>query len=122
MVDIPPAVTITSQAANTDFTVPATIAITATASDDDTDGSVTNLAFFADGTRIGQLTNPPYTFLWSGALPGIYDLTAQATDNRGLSTLSSPVTIFVITTGGVLTGCVAAVQSGSVVDLTSAGT
>jgi hypothetical protein len=120
VVDIPPAVAITNLAYATDFTLPTNIPVTAIASD--VVGAVTNVAFFVDGSQIGQLTNQPYTFTWAGATPGIYDLTARATDNYGLSTLSSPVLVFVTTTGGALTGSVSAVTSASVVDLTAEGT
>src|SRR5207247_7521822 len=51
---------------------------------------------------------------------GHYVLTAKATDNQGGVSTSAPVDIFVNTSGGTLTGSVAA--SPTSVDLSTAGT
>lgn len=88
-----PSVAITAPAAGTSFSVPATIAIVATASD--SDGSVTRVDFYQGSTLIGTRTAAPYTLTWSAVATGSYTLTAKATDNAGASTTSAaiPVTV-----------------------------
>jgi Subtilase family/Bacterial Ig domain/Fervidolysin N-terminal prodomain/F5/8 type C domain len=89
--DIPPTVAITSPADGTGFTAPATVPVTATASD--SDGSVQKVDFYANGTLIGTAAASPYAMTWSNVLAGSYTLTAVATDNLGVTTTSAPVTI-----------------------------
>jgi hypothetical protein len=88
-----PTVAITSPSQGANFTAPANITLTATASD--SDGSVARVDFLRDGTLLGSDTTSPYSFAWSGVATGTYTLTAQAIDNRGAVTLSSPVVISV---------------------------
>jgi glucose/arabinose dehydrogenase len=90
--DVPPNVAITSPTNSASFTAPANVAITASASD--SDGSVTNVAFFDGVTFLGQTNNTPYTITASLAA-GLHALTAVATDNGGLSTTSTVVNIAV---------------------------
>lgn len=87
--NVPPAVRITSPVANATFTAPATISIVADASD--SDGSISSVEFFANGTRVGIRTAAPWTFTWSGVGAGSYSLTARATDNLGATTTSAAV-------------------------------
>ena len=91
-----PLVTITSPGDGESLfveTVPAVLPITAMASD--LDGTIAKVEFFADATKLGEITNSPYTLLWSNVSSGSYQLTAIATDNAGATTLSAPVTITV---------------------------
>jgi glucose/arabinose dehydrogenase len=88
----PPTVTITSPTNGASFTSPANVPITANAND--SDGSVTNVAFFDGGTFLGGTNNPPYTVTASLAT-GAHALTAVATDNLGLSTTSTVVNVTV---------------------------
>jgi chitinase len=97
-----PTVNITSPANNASFTAPATIAITASASD--ADGSVSKVEFYNGTTKLGESTASPYTYTWSNVPNGTYPLTAKATDNKGAVTTSGAVTVVVGTTGGG-TGC-----------------
>lgn len=83
-----PAVSIVSPTNGTVFPQQNIVSITAQASDPD--GSVTNLAFFANGLLIGRTISTPYTLNWTNVTQGDYDLTALATDNRGESTTSAP--------------------------------
>jgi hypothetical protein len=119
IVNPPPAVSITSPTEDANFTVPNSIPITASATDND---SITNLEFFANGFKLGELTNSPLEFLWIGASTGLHELTARATDNYGVSRMSAPVLIFVTTTGGALAANNAVVTAGATVDLTAEGT
>jgi glucose/arabinose dehydrogenase len=92
--NIPPSVTITNPLDGASFTAPAIVPITATAQD--SDGSVTNVAFFDGSTFLGGTNNTPYTVTVTLA-SGSHALTAVATDNLGLSTTSSVVNVSVIT-------------------------
>ena len=89
----PPTVALTSPMGGAAYLAPATIALAATASDND--GSIAKVDFFAGATLIGTATAAPYTVNWSGVPAGTYALTARATDNLGASTTSSAVTVTV---------------------------
>ena len=88
----PPTVAITSPTNGAFFTSPANVSITATAND--SDGSVTNVAFFDGVTFLGGTNNTPYTVTANLAV-GPHALTAVATDNLGLSTTSTVVNVTV---------------------------
>jgi hypothetical protein len=88
--NIPPYVQITSPADNS-IVHAGDLVIRATAWD--SDGNVTNVAFFEDGTKLGDSASPPYEFVWSDVDPGQYVLTASANDNEGLSVTSAAVRI-----------------------------
>jgi chitinase len=93
-----PAVNITSPAANASFNAPASITITANASD--ADGTVTKVEFFNGATKLGQATAAPYSYTWTNVAAGTYSLTAVATDNGGAVSTSSAVSVTVNGTGG----------------------
>lgn len=76
-----PAISITSPAAGSSYTTPASISITANASD--IDGSISKVEFFNGSTKLGETTTAPYTFSWSGMNAGSYTIKAVATDDRG---------------------------------------
>jgi hypothetical protein len=88
-----PAVSITSPANGSTFTTPATISITASASDPD--GSVARVQFYAGSTLVGTVTSGAAAVTWSGMAAGTYSLTAVATDDAGLKTTSAPVSVTV---------------------------
>jgi hypothetical protein len=90
--NVPPTVAITSPTNGASFTSPANVPITASAND--SDGSVTNVAFFDGGTFLGGTNNTPYTVTASLATSA-HALTAVATDNLGLSTTSTVVNVMV---------------------------
>src|SRR4051794_6373009 len=89
----PPTVTITSPANGTTFNSPATIAISANASD--VDGTVTRIDFFAGGTLLGTDNTAPFTFTWSNVGAGTYSITARATDDKSARTTSTAVNVTV---------------------------
>lgn len=89
----PPAVSITAPAAGDVFTAPATVAVSASASDPD--GTVARVEFFLGTTLIGADASPPYTATASGVAAGTYTLTARAIDDGGAVRTSAPVTITV---------------------------
>jgi hypothetical protein len=73
------------------LTDPVALLLAATATD--SDGTVPKVEFYADATRLGQVTTSPYTMLWTIPTSGTYQLTATATDNQGAMTVSAPVWI-----------------------------
>jgi hypothetical protein len=94
-----PSVSITSPASNASFTAPATVNITASASD--ADGSIAKVEFYNGSTKLGEDASSPYTYSWTNVAAGSYSLTAKATDNAGAVTTSATVVIVVNgTTGG----------------------
>jgi hypothetical protein len=82
-----PVVSLLAPASGTVYTAPATIAVSAAASD--SDGTVTQVLFYAGTTLIGSDTTSPYAITWSNVAPGTYWLTAVARDNAGVSTTSA---------------------------------
>lgn len=89
----PPTVALLTPAAGASFAAPATIELSASASDPD--GSIARVEFFSGATLLGSRTAPPFTYTWSGVAAGAYTLTARATDNAGAATTSAPVSITV---------------------------
>ena len=90
--NLPPTIAITSPTNGASFTSPAIFSITANAND--SDGSVTNVAFFDGSTFLGGTNSIPYSVTASFA-NGSHTLTAVVTDNGGLSTTSTVVNVTV---------------------------
>ena len=61
----------------------------------DTDGSITNVEFFANLTRLGERTSPPYSLIASNLAPGTYCISARVTDNLGFTNTSAAVPLVV---------------------------
>ncbi|MCF6402916.1 glycosyl hydrolase family 18 protein [Chitinophaga filiformis] len=93
-----PVVSITSPAGGASFTAPASVTITAAASD--ADGSIAKVAFYNGSTKLGEASGAPYTYTWTNVAGGSYTLTAIATDNGGATTTSAGVNITVNGSGG----------------------
>lgn len=115
--NVPPTVSITGPTNGATFTEPASITITAAATD--SDGTVARVDFFAGSTLLGTATNGSnnvFSFTWNNVVAGSYSLTAQATDNGGGSSPSGPVNITVSTsTGGGPTMTIT--NSGGTIDI-----
>ena len=108
--DLPPRVHITKPANGATLRGPTNIVICAAANDPD--GSVVSVEFFEGTTSLGVVPTPPiiyvtnsygvfpirtpYCVTWSNAPLGTFTLTAVATDNAGLTTISHPVIINVV--------------------------
>jgi chitinase len=88
-----PVVTLTAPASGASFTAPATVTISATASD--ADGTVSKVGFYNGSTLLSEVTAAPYSYTWSNVAAGNYTITAKATDNAGAVTVSSAATITV---------------------------
>ncbi len=95
----PPSVSLTAPADNATFSAPATITVSANASD--SDGTVAKVDFFRGSTLIGTDASSPYSVTWSNVAAGSYSLTAVATDNSGATTTSAPRSITVTAPGPV---------------------
>jgi hypothetical protein len=100
----PPAVLLTYPVNNANIPTGAGISLEATAAD--CDGSVSNVEFYVDGSRIGQDPTYPYYASWTPPTAGRYRLIAEATDNSSASSPSRPVDVFVHGSGGALAGTV----------------
>ena len=94
-VNQPPTIALTSPVTNATFSDPATVALTAAASD--ADGVVAKVEFFNGSTKLGETISTPYQLTWTSVSAGTYTLTAKATDNLGAATTSGSVTIQVKT-------------------------
>jgi parallel beta-helix repeat protein len=92
-IEQPPTVNITSPATGASFQVNEVVTITATASD--SNGTVTQVAFFANNEPIANCvaTAEPYTCLWTPSEAISYTLTAEAKDNDGATALSEAVAV-----------------------------
>lgn len=89
----PPEVKLVKPAEGDNFPNHANITLEAEATD--SDGGVARVSFWANNRCLGVVTRAPYTFTWRDARPGLYSLTALATDLYGARTVSKPVVISV---------------------------
>jgi hypothetical protein len=87
----PPQVALINPTNNAVFIEPPSLALEATASD--ADGSVVKVEFFTGNTKIGEVTNSPYTFTWNSPPLGLHPLRAVATDDQGAVQPSDTVTV-----------------------------
>jgi alpha-galactosidase len=100
----PPNITMTTPVDSSIFTLPATITLAAQA--DDSDGSVTQVDFYANGEFIGtdKTADDGWNLSWNSTIPGVYEITAQATDNTGISVASKPYYIYMAPAAGPFYG------------------
>jgi len=89
----PPVVQITTPADGASYTPPATVNVTATATD--SNGTITQVAFYAGSTLLGIKWFAPYTVSWGPVPIGDYQITARAIDSGGASVVTPPVTVHV---------------------------
>ncbi|MFN8436191.1 MAG: cellulase family glycosylhydrolase [Cytophagales bacterium] len=88
-----PTVSLTAPITNSTFTSPASVVISASASD--ADGTISSVSFYNGTTLLSTVTTAPYTFTWSNVAAGSYTISAIATDNSGANTTSNVATILV---------------------------
>ncbi|OIN60026.1 cellulase family glycosylhydrolase [Arsenicibacter rosenii] len=91
----PPTVALTSPANSATFTAPASVTISANASD--SDGTIAKVEFYNGTAKLGESMAMPYRFVWGNVAAGTYTLSAKAMDNAGAVTTSGTVTINVLT-------------------------
>ncbi|MDB6022391.1 MAG: hypothetical protein JWQ04_2248 [Pedosphaera sp.] len=89
-----PTISITSPSNGSVFAAPAAVKLAANASV--STGTVTNVAFFGNTTKLGSVTASPFNFTTGNLSAGSYALTAVATA-AGVSATSSVVNISVVT-------------------------
>jgi uncharacterized repeat protein (TIGR01451 family) len=97
-VNAPPSVSISSPSNGGQFPAPASITLTATATDPD--GSVTGVTFAANGISLGSATpigGNQYSLTWNNVPQGPYAISATATDNLGITKSVGGVNISVTT-------------------------
>jgi hypothetical protein len=90
----PPSVALTAPGNLAAFTLPTNIVVAATPSD--SDGTISEVDFYANGALLGSATNAPFMCTWTNATVGQYNLVAVALDDRRASTASAPVSITVL--------------------------
>ena len=93
----PPTVSLTAPTDGSTYTAPASIAMTATASDSQ---GIAKVEFLSDGVVVATDTTSPYTGTYANAPAGSHTLTAKATDNGGNTAVSAPRSVTVTSGGG----------------------
>lgn len=101
--NLPPVVSLTAPSAGTSYAAPAAFSLAAVATD--SDGAVSRVEFYQDGTLLGQDTTVPYEYSVSGVTAGSHSYFARAYDDGGGVATSLPVTVTVTAAGDTqLTG------------------
>lgn len=90
----PPVVALTAPIDGVIYVEPATVLLTATASDPD--GTIARVEFIEGATSLGATSFPPYQFSVSNLSVGSHSFRARALDNAGASADSSPVIVHVV--------------------------
>ncbi len=80
------------------FTAPASVTLTATATD--SDGTVAKVEFYNGATLLGSDATAPYSYAWTNVAAGTYSLTAKAFDNLNATGTSAAVSVIVTVPGG----------------------
>lgn len=88
-----PSVTLTSPAAGSTYSEPATVALAAAAAD--SDGVIAKVDFYANGSLVATDVASPFEATWSDVGSGSYLLMARAIDNLGVATDSGTAAITV---------------------------
>ena len=91
--NVAPSVSLSSPAAGSAFTAPASMSISANASD--SDGSISAVAFYNGNQLLATDYSSPYSYSWTGVAEGAYSISAIATDNEGATTTSAAVAVTV---------------------------
>jgi hypothetical protein len=99
----PPTVTLTSPPNGATYTSPATVPMSATASDDN---GVTRVEFYAGNTLVSTDTTAPYSYNWSVSTAGSYSIRAIAYDAASASATTAAATVTVSATLSLPTGVV----------------
>jgi hypothetical protein len=88
----PPMVTLTNPAGGSLLIAGTNQTIGADASD--TDGSVTQVQFYADNVLVGTATASPFLITWTNPISGSFSLSAKAWDNAANTRIASAVNVF----------------------------
>ena len=90
----PPTVSLTAPANNAKYLAPASIKLSAAASD--SGGTITKVEFYNGSKLLHTETVIPYGYVWRHVPAGNYTITAKAYDNSGIAATSAPVHISVV--------------------------
>ena len=95
-----PTVSLTSPSNGATANAPATITVSANASD--ADGSIAKVDFYNGSALLFSDNSAPYTYTWTNVAAGTYSIKAIATDDKGANKTSGTATITVnsVSTGG----------------------
>ena len=92
-------VTLTAPAAGALYNAPAAVVLSAIAQAKQKNHPIAKVEFFQGTSLVGSVTGPragdQYTLSWTGVAAGTYSLTARATNGKGDTDLSDPVSITV---------------------------
>src|SRR5437667_8903774 len=92
-------VTLTAPAAGALYNAPAAVVLSAIAQTKQKYHSIAKVEFFQGTSLVGSVTGPrpgdQYTLSWTGVAAGTYSLTGKATNDKGDTDLSDPVSITV---------------------------
>ena len=91
-----PTISFLSPANGSSFAAPASLTLSALASE--TNGTITNVAFWLGTNLVANVATPPYTCSIASLFAGTYALTAVATDASGISITSSVVIVAITNT------------------------
>jgi hypothetical protein len=97
-----PTITLTSPLNNSTYSTMNNILLSANASD--SDGSITNVDFYNNSTKIGSKSSSPYSLTWTSVSAGNYSIQAKAIDNLGAASSSSIANI-IVTNPPASNGC-----------------
>lgn len=86
-----PTVSLIDPTNGSEFAYPASIAITADASNPG--ANILYVSFYADDDFLGRITNAPYSLTWTNGRPGRHSLFARTVNNLEQSAVSSSVDI-----------------------------
>src|SRR3989442_15776161 len=92
-------VTLTAPAAGALYSAPAAVVLSAIAQAKQESHPIVKVEFFQGASLVGSVTGPQlgneYTLSWTGVAAGTYSLRAKATNDKGDTDLSDPVSITV---------------------------
>ncbi|MFM7023185.1 MAG: Ig-like domain-containing protein [Flavobacteriales bacterium] len=99
-----PVVSLIAPSAGASYTAPASITLSAKASD--ADGMISKVEFYSGTTLLNSNTSAPYAYTWTGVAAGTYSITAKAYDNRGAVATTAAVSVKVSAPVTVTTGII----------------
>ncbi|WP_199442652.1 glycoside hydrolase family 48 protein [Umezawaea beigongshangensis] len=89
-----PTISLTAPAAGATYNAPGTIPLSASALD--SDGTIAKVEFFDGDRLLATDTAAPFEGSWSSVPSGQYSISARATDDRGGTAVTTPVSVKVI--------------------------
>jgi hypothetical protein len=94
--NIQPTISLSFPYADLTFSTVAPSTVQLRANADDVDGSIAKVEFFNEDIKLGEVTATPYSVDWINLSPGVYTISAVATDNLGATRNSQTVRFTVL--------------------------